>query len=194
VITWSDNGAGGSFSPNQCLLSGSHCALEYNPPSNPSGSITITAAYGGDSSHSSSSGTVSLSGPLQSVTTQPSPTPQSSESTPQSTESTPTSTTPIPSAIQSTNLTKPMQSVTLPKQSTPASTQNIQPVPAPQSSSPAGQPTTSKSIQAAPTTQSTSTQNKQQANTGTVIREIEQLPQKIISEAMNIIESLVHQL
>ena len=61
MITWSDNGAGGTFTPNFCLLAANHCALTYTPPSNPPSTITITASYDGDSAHSGSSSTMTLS-------------------------------------------------------------------------------------------------------------------------------------
>ena len=61
IVSWSDNGAGGTFSPNDCALSSNHCTLLYTSHSNPSSMITITATYVGDSTHSGSSGTSSLS-------------------------------------------------------------------------------------------------------------------------------------
>ena len=64
TVSWSDNGAGGSFLPGTCTLSSSsssqsQCTVTYVAPLTP-GSITITASYSGDSTHLSSSGTSSL--------------------------------------------------------------------------------------------------------------------------------------
>jgi hypothetical protein len=63
-VTWSDGGAGGSFSPATCTLttagsSSSSCQTTYTPPSQ-AGSVSITAGYPGDSTHSTSSGASSL--------------------------------------------------------------------------------------------------------------------------------------
>jgi len=60
LVSWSDNGAGGTFNQNGCALSENHCSLTYSPPSNPSNTITIVASYAGDSDHLGSSGTSSL--------------------------------------------------------------------------------------------------------------------------------------
>jgi hypothetical protein len=64
TVSWSSGAAGGSFSSETCTLSASSssassCQITYTAPSS-SGSVTITAAYSGDSSHSTSSGTSSL--------------------------------------------------------------------------------------------------------------------------------------
>ena len=64
TVSWSDNGAGGSFLPGTCTLSSSsssqsQCTVTYVAPLTP-GSITITASYSGDSTHLSSSGRSSL--------------------------------------------------------------------------------------------------------------------------------------
>jgi hypothetical protein len=65
-VTWSDGGAGGSFSPSTvCTLtsvssSQSKCVVNYTASST-AGSVTITASYAGDSTHTTSSGTTSLS-------------------------------------------------------------------------------------------------------------------------------------
>src|SRR5437867_334419 len=64
TVSWSDNGAGGSFVAASCTLSSSsssqsQCTVTYLAPLTP-GSITITASYSGDSTHLSSSGTSSL--------------------------------------------------------------------------------------------------------------------------------------
>ena len=60
LVQWTDNGAGGSFSPDTCVLSGDTCSLQYTPPLNPSTSVTITAFYAGDSAHSGSTATSTL--------------------------------------------------------------------------------------------------------------------------------------
>jgi len=64
TVSWSDNGAGGSFLTGTCTLSSSsssqsQCTVTYIAPLTPA-SITITASYSGDSTHLSSSGTSSL--------------------------------------------------------------------------------------------------------------------------------------
>ena len=63
TVSWSDGGAGGTFNPSTCTLSGTStsnsCSTVYSPPSK-IGSETITASYSGDSSHATSSGTSSL--------------------------------------------------------------------------------------------------------------------------------------
>ncbi len=61
TVSWSDGAAGGSFSNSaSCTLDASGaCTIVYTPSST-SGSVTITATYGGDSTHAVSSGTSSL--------------------------------------------------------------------------------------------------------------------------------------
>jgi len=64
TVSWSDNGAGGSFLTGTCTVSStsssqSQCTITYIAPLTP-GSKTITASYSGDSTHLSSSGTSSL--------------------------------------------------------------------------------------------------------------------------------------
>src|SRR5205814_9942547 len=63
-VSWSDGGAGGSFSPTSCSLSssgpgGSSCPTTYTA-STAASSVTIPASYLGDGAHSTSSGTSSL--------------------------------------------------------------------------------------------------------------------------------------
>ena len=65
TVTWSDGGAGGSFSQPSCTLATSSsstasCTTAYTAPA-AVGSVTVTAAYAGDGTHSSSSGTASVS-------------------------------------------------------------------------------------------------------------------------------------
>jgi len=85
IVSWSDNGAGGTFTPTNCVLSGNHCSLSYTPHSNSSTTITISANYLGDSYHSSSSGASSLSETTSStpLTTPSQPAPPLPQSSPQ---------------------------------------------------------------------------------------------------------------
>ncbi|MGB6463319.1 MAG: hypothetical protein WBF38_03730 [Nitrosotalea sp.] len=108
IMSWSDNGAGGIFSPNVCIVTNNQCALTYTPPANLSRGITITATYAGDTSHSGSSGTSSLS---------------VSSSTPSSTPSTPSTAQPTPSTPSS-----------IPSTSTPSTAQPTPSTPSAQSS------------------------------------------------------------
>lgn len=95
IISWSDNGAGGIFNPNNCILSNNKCAITYTPPSNFGNSVTITATYAGDSVHSGSSGTASLSSTTSAPT---SPQPSTATTVSPSTSTVPnTSSTPAPS-------------------------------------------------------------------------------------------------
>jgi Bacterial Ig-like domain (group 3) len=64
TATWSDGGAGGTFTPATCTLttassSSGSCQAAYKPASK-AGPVTITASYPGDSSHGTSSGTSAL--------------------------------------------------------------------------------------------------------------------------------------
>jgi len=56
MISWSDNGAGGTFSPSTCIVSDNSCSLVYAPPTS-SSNITITASYTGDALDYGSSAT-----------------------------------------------------------------------------------------------------------------------------------------
>jgi hypothetical protein len=63
TISWSDNGAGGTFSSSTCTLATvttgvSACTVTYTPAI--LGTITITATYSGDTVHAASSGASSL--------------------------------------------------------------------------------------------------------------------------------------
>jgi hypothetical protein len=112
-VSWSDGGAGGSFSPDSCIVTSNHCALAYTPLSNPSGSITIFASYPGDTTHLGSSATSVLTENVTPSTTQPSTSSQSNTS-PSTTQSTP-STQSSPnkahySIYHSTNFSKPNSS------------------------------------------------------------------------------------
>ncbi|MGI0046712.1 MAG: hypothetical protein ACREBB_05940 [Nitrosotalea sp.] len=56
IVSWSDNGAGGTFSPSTCVVSYNSCSLVYTPPTG-SSNITVTASYAGDESDYGSSAT-----------------------------------------------------------------------------------------------------------------------------------------
>ena len=60
TITWGDGNLGGIFSSSSCTLSANACTTSYTPSSSSPNSITITASYGGDTTHNTSSGTSSL--------------------------------------------------------------------------------------------------------------------------------------
>jgi len=60
TVSWSDNGAGGSFSEMYCYTPSENCETSYTPNASYSGTLLITANYGGDDVHSASSGTASL--------------------------------------------------------------------------------------------------------------------------------------
>ncbi len=77
TVTWSDGGAGGTFTPATCTLttaspSSSSCQAAYKPPST-AGPVTITATYSGDSGHGTSSGTSALTVNTRSTSTGVSP-------------------------------------------------------------------------------------------------------------------------
>ncbi|MGI0060177.1 MAG: hypothetical protein ACREBJ_10470, partial [Nitrosotalea sp.] len=59
-VSWSDNGAGGSFSEIYCYTPSENCETSYTPNASYSGTVLVTANYGGDDVHSASSGTASL--------------------------------------------------------------------------------------------------------------------------------------
>jgi len=67
MVSWSDNGAGGTFSPSTCIVSDNSCSLVYTPPAS-SSNITITASYAGDASDYGSSTTVVLAADSSSTT------------------------------------------------------------------------------------------------------------------------------
>jgi|GEM_PF-945498 len=60
TVTWSDGNLGGAFNPPSCTVSSETCAATYTAPLNYTGTITITASYGGDTSNSGSTGTSTL--------------------------------------------------------------------------------------------------------------------------------------
>jgi hypothetical protein len=77
TVSWSDGGAGGTFTPATCTLttassSSGSCQAAYKPASK-AGPVTITATYSGDSSHSTSSGPSALTVNTRSTTTGVSP-------------------------------------------------------------------------------------------------------------------------
>src|SRR6185437_9697939 len=57
-VSWSDGNAGGTFDSASCTLSSNTCSVYYTAPAGSTNAVTITATYGGDDSHSLSSGTV----------------------------------------------------------------------------------------------------------------------------------------
>lgn len=147
IVKWTDNGAGGSFSPDACIISGNHCSLDYTPPSNPSSSITITASYAGDSTHSASSATSSLS-----VDTISSPNTSQSNTTPSEPATQP------PTTSQSTPTSQPSTSPPTTQQATQPSTSTTQ-----SNTS----PTTQSTTQTTNTSPSTAIQSTTQSNTHT---------------------------
>src|SRR6185312_3012905 len=70
MVTWSDGNNGGTFSVSSCVLSSGSCTVSYTPPTDYSGTITITGSYGGDSTHTSSSAATTLTSTvLHNITT-----------------------------------------------------------------------------------------------------------------------------
>lgn len=68
LVSWSDNGAGGTFSPSTCAVSDNSCSIVYTPPAS-SSNITVTASYGGDElDYGSSATAVVLADGVQSTT------------------------------------------------------------------------------------------------------------------------------
>ena len=79
VINWNDGGAGGSFNATTCSLSnlgitGGKCFIKYTSPPL-AGIVTINATYGGDSTHSVSSGVSKLTVNLRDSVTVVNPNP-----------------------------------------------------------------------------------------------------------------------
>ena len=66
TLSWSDNGAAGTFSDTYCYTP-TDCSTTYTPNVAYSGTVTITANYGGDNLHAASSGTTTMT-PSSSVT------------------------------------------------------------------------------------------------------------------------------
>src|SRR5574340_492373 len=60
AISLSDHNAGGTFNPVSCTLSSASCTISYTSSTNSQGTVTITASYEGDSVHSASTGTATL--------------------------------------------------------------------------------------------------------------------------------------
>ncbi|MGA9230131.1 MAG: hypothetical protein WBV92_08260, partial [Nitrosotalea sp.] len=60
TVSWSDNGAGGTFTSTYCTVYSASCSVSYTPSVNSPSSVIITANYGGDSSYQSSSGSTYL--------------------------------------------------------------------------------------------------------------------------------------
>ncbi|HJW19139.1 MAG TPA: Ig-like domain repeat protein, partial [Candidatus Nitrosotalea sp.] len=198
LVKWTDNGAGGSFSPDACIVTNNRCALEYTPPSNPTSNITVTASYGGDPGHTGGSATALLTvNAPSSSTSESAPTTQS----PSTTQSTPT--TQSPSTTQSTPTTQPSTNTpsTQPNTSSsttqsPSTTQSA-PTTQPSTNTPSTtqsttQPNTSPSTQSSsgnPTQQSTSSGNSQQSQQSPVAT-----ISKAISNAVSELETLFKKL
>ncbi len=158
LVKWTDNGAGGSFSPDACIVTNNRCALEYTPPTNPTNNITITASYGGDPGHSGGSATALLTVNAAS--------PSTSESTPTTQSPPATQSAPItqsPSTTQSSPTTQSSSSTP----STPQST--TQPNTSPTTQSPSttqSSPTTQSSSSTPSTTQSNTPSSTTQSSSG----------------------------
>ncbi|HJU14253.1 MAG TPA: Ig-like domain repeat protein [Candidatus Nitrosotalea sp.] len=196
IMSWSDGGAGGVFTPNNCLLVSNQCALTYTAPSNPASSITITAAYGGDSGHLGSSGTALLSAAAtsSSATTSPVTTPQPSTTQPSTTQpstSTTPSTTTSPATTQTPQLstssttppptTQPSTSTTPSTTKNPATAQVAQPSTTQPSTTP---PSTS-------TTPSTTSPATSQVKPSPIpIRQVINAPESIFDKIISMIESI----
>ena len=79
TVSWSDNGAGGTFSGTTCTLGptgggdSSTCIVSYTPLK--IGSVTITATYPGDGTHGTSSGSSALTVSTDTTTTTVTPKP-----------------------------------------------------------------------------------------------------------------------
>ena len=79
TVTWDDGGKGGLFNSTSCTLVGlstsasSTCSISYTPST--SAPVTITGTYGGDSAHTTSFGTASLTVNLRTTTTTITPNP-----------------------------------------------------------------------------------------------------------------------
>ena len=70
LVTWSDGSNGGTFSVSSCVLSAGSCTVSYTPPTDYSGTITITGSYGGDSTHTGNSAATTLTSTvLHNITT-----------------------------------------------------------------------------------------------------------------------------
>src|SRR5437867_1523689 len=81
TVTWSD-GDSGAFNPASCTLSSSgSCTTSYTASTNSPNTVAITANYAGDSSHSGSAGTSSLTvNQIHSTTTTVRPNPSTTNS------------------------------------------------------------------------------------------------------------------
>ncbi|HJU13039.1 MAG TPA: Ig-like domain repeat protein [Candidatus Nitrosotalea sp.] len=194
IMSWSDGGAGGVFTPNNCLLVSNQCALTYTAPSNPAGSITITATYGGDSGHLGSSGPALLSAATasSSAATSPATTPQPSTTQPSTTQ--PSTTQPSTSATPSTSTNPvttqtPTPSTTQPSTSTtPSTTKNPVTTQTPQ-------PSTTQSSTAQPstsTTPSTTSPATSEVKPSPIpIHQVINAPESIFDKIISMIESIL---
>ena len=185
IVKWTDNGAGGSFSPDACIISNNHCSLDYTPPSNPSDSITITASYAGDSTHSASSATSSLSTNTVSPPTSQSNTTPSEPATQSPTTTQPSSTT-QPSASPST--TQPNTSPSTTRPSAPTTQPNTSPTTTTtQSTAQSNTHSTTQTDSNNPTTSTTTNTNHQQTSP---LATISQAISKVVSELETLFKRL----
>ncbi|HEY6471022.1 MAG TPA: Ig-like domain-containing protein [Candidatus Dormibacteraeota bacterium] len=68
TVSWSD-AQNGSASPTSCTLSGATCSVSFTPAAGSEGVHHLTASYGGDSAHSASSTTTTVTAAKRSDTT-----------------------------------------------------------------------------------------------------------------------------
>ncbi|MDE1811971.1 MAG: Ig-like domain repeat protein [Thaumarchaeota archaeon] len=199
LVKWTDNGAGGSFSPDACIITNNRCALEYTPPTNPTNNITITASYGGDPDHSGGSATALLTVNAASSSTSESAPAIQSPSTPQSipTTQSPSTTQSTPTTQSSTNTPSTTQSNT---QSTSQSTTQHNTSPTTQSPSTTQSTPTTQSSTNTPSTTQSNTQSTSQSTSGNPIQQStssgksqqsQQNPEVTISKAIsNVVSEL----
>ncbi len=171
IISWSDGGAGGIFNPNNCILASNKCAITYTPPSNSASSVTITASYAGDSSHSGSFGTALISeGSTSTQPSSPSTTSTPSQTTPSSSPTTqsPTTQPTLPPAASSTNTSPTTSTPSSPTNPSSASTSSTtqSPIQSSPQSHPPVTPSSSSTTQSPPqSTSATTTPSTQHSQT-----------------------------
>ncbi len=197
IVSWNDNRAGGIFNPDNCLLINNKCAITYTPPNNLS-SVTITATYGGDSSHSGIYDTTILSAitpSTKSSTVQSMPTNSMLNNT-VSTSSFPPSQSPPsqPSAMKSTVQASPPKSVQV-NTTSPTPTQSI----TLQANLSKSTQTTSTSTSSSPTTTSPATinhiattpHNTSASPTVSTVNQVVNAPETIFDKIIAIITSIL---